>query len=42
LIIIHPEAAAEAQAARAWYAARNSAASERFLAEYDGAIDRWE
>jgi plasmid stabilization system protein ParE len=40
LIVIHPEAAAEAQAARAWYTARNPAAGVRFLAEYDRAIDR--
>jgi hypothetical protein len=40
VIIIHPAAAAEAQAARAWYAERSSAAGERFLAEYDRAIGR--
>jgi hypothetical protein len=40
LIIVHPAAAAEAQAARAWYAARNPAVVGRFLSEYDRAIDR--
>jgi hypothetical protein len=39
LIIVHPQAAIEAQAARAWYAARNRAVGMRFLAEYDRAID---
>jgi plasmid stabilization system protein ParE len=40
LIIIHPQAAAEAKAARAWYAKRNPATGVRFLGEYDRAIDR--
>jgi hypothetical protein len=40
LIIIHPNAAVEAQAARAWYATRNHAVGMRFLAEYDRAINR--
>lgn len=40
MIIIHPQAAVEAQAARAWYAARNPAVGVRFLAEYDRAIQR--
>jgi hypothetical protein len=40
LIIIHPHAAVEAQAARAWYATRNHAVGMRFLAEYDRAINR--
>ena len=39
MIIVHPQAAVEAQAARAWYAARNRAVGMRFLAEYDRAID---
>ncbi|MFH0899663.1 MAG: type II toxin-antitoxin system RelE/ParE family toxin [Pseudomonadota bacterium] len=38
LIVIHPEAIAEAQAARAWFSARNPAVGDRFLAEYDRAI----
>ncbi len=40
MIIIHPHAAVEAQAARAWYATRNHAIGMRFLAEYDRAINR--
>ncbi|MFH0900875.1 MAG: hypothetical protein V2A73_09625, partial [Pseudomonadota bacterium] len=40
MIVIHPEAAIEAQAARAWFSARSPAVGERFLAEYDRAIAR--
>ncbi len=40
MIIVHAAAAAEAQAARAWYSDRNPAAGERFLAEYDRAINK--
>lgn len=40
MIVIHPAAAAEAQAARAWYARRDTAVGERFLAEFDRAVEQ--
>lgn len=39
---VHPEAIAEARAARAWYRARNPEAAEAFMAELDVAIERIE
>ena len=39
---VHPEAIAEARAAREWYEARNAEAAEAFMAELDAAIDRIE
>lgn len=35
---VHPEAIAEARAAREWYHARNSEAAEAFMAELDRAL----
>lgn len=40
LIELHPEAIAEARAARQWYAERSSVAADAFMAELDLAIDR--
>ena len=40
MILIHPEAAAEARVARLWYAERDRAVGRRFQAEYDRAIPR--
>jgi plasmid stabilization system protein ParE len=40
LILIHPAAAAEARAARVWYAERDPAVARRFLDEYDRAVER--
>jgi len=37
---VHPEAIAEARAAREWYHARNAEAAEAFMAELDLAIER--
>jgi plasmid stabilization system protein ParE len=39
---VHPEAIAEARAAREWYQARNAEAAEAFMAELDMAIQRIE
>ena len=39
---VHPEAIAEARAAREWYDARNAGAAETFMAELDLAIERIE
>jgi len=39
-IDFHPEAVAEARAARAWYEARSPAAAEAFVVEVDRAIER--
>lgn len=39
---VHPEAIAEARAAREWYHARNPEAAEAFMAEPDVAIERIE
>lgn len=39
---VHPEAIAEARAAREWYQARNAEVSEAFMAELDLAIERIE
>ena len=39
---VHPEAIAEARAAREWYQARNAEAAEAFMAELDLAIHRIE
>ena len=39
---VHPEAIAEARAAREWYETRNAEAAERFMAELDLAIERIE
>ena len=39
---VHPEAIAEARAAREWYEARNAEAAEAFMGELDAAIDRIE
>jgi plasmid stabilization system protein ParE len=39
-IELHPEAIAEARDAREWYAERNSAAADAFMAELDIAIDQ--
>ena len=36
----HPEAVAEAHAAREWYAARSQSAADRFVAELDHAIEQ--
>jgi plasmid stabilization system protein ParE len=36
----HPEAVAEAHAAREWYCQRSPAAAAAFLAELDSAIER--
>ena len=40
MILVHPEAAAEARAARVRYAERDPAIGTRFQAEYDRVIDR--
>ena len=37
---VHPEAIAEARAAREWYHARNAEVAEAFMAELDSAIER--
>ena len=37
---VHPEAIAEARAARQWYASRSAEATEAFVAELDVALDR--
>jgi plasmid stabilization system protein ParE len=37
-VAFHPEAIAEARAARAWYAERSRAAAEAFIAELDRAV----
>ena len=37
---VHPEAVAEARAAREWYAHRSQAAANRFMAELDHAIEQ--
>lgn len=37
---VHPEAIAEARAARQWYASRSAGAAEAFVAELDVALDR--
>jgi toxin ParE1/3/4 len=37
---LHPEAIAEARAARQWYESRNAEAAEAFVAELDLAIER--
>lgn len=39
-IDVHPEAAAEAQAAAQWYRERSALAADAFLAELDHAVDR--
>jgi ParE toxin of type II toxin-antitoxin system, parDE len=39
---VHPEAIAEARAARKWYHGRNAEAAEAFMAELDVAIERIE
>ncbi len=39
---VHPEAIAEARAAREWYQARNPEAADAFMAELDLAIERIE
>ncbi len=39
---VHPEAIAEARAAREWYEARNAQPAEAFMAELDLAIERIE
>ena len=39
---VHPEAIAEARAAREWDQSRNAEAAEAFMAELDAAIDRIE
>jgi hypothetical protein len=39
---VHPEAVAEARAARGWYQVRNAEAAEAFMAELDLAIRRIE
>ncbi|MEO8496966.1 MAG: type II toxin-antitoxin system RelE/ParE family toxin [Planctomycetota bacterium] len=39
-IELHPEAIAEARAAREWYAERSTIAANAFMAELDVAIDR--
>jgi plasmid stabilization system protein ParE len=39
---VHPEAIAEARAAREWYEVRNAEAAEAFMAELDLAIERIE
>ena len=39
---VHPEAIAEARAARQWYDARNAEAAEAFVAELDLAVARIE
>lgn len=36
---VHPEAIAEARAAREWYQARNAEVAEAFMAELDSAIE---
>ena len=36
---VHPEAIAEARAAREWYQARNVEAAEAFMAELDSAME---
>ena len=37
---VHPEAIAEARAAREWYEIRNAEVAEAFMAELDWAIER--
>jgi toxin ParE1/3/4 len=37
---IHPQAAAEARAARAWYAERSASIAAKFIAELDRAIEQ--
>lgn len=37
---VHPEAIAEARAARQWYESRNAEAAEAFVAELDAALQR--
>lgn len=39
---VHPEAIAEARAAREWYQERNAEVAEAFIAELDLAIERIE
>jgi len=39
---VHPEAIAEARAARKWYESRNAELAEAFMAELDWAIERIE
>lgn len=39
---VHPQAVAEARAAREWYQARNAEVAEAFMAELDSALDRIE
>jgi len=39
---VHPEAIAEARAAREWYEIRNAEVAEAFMAELDRAIERIE
>jgi plasmid stabilization system protein ParE len=39
---VHPEAIAEARAAREWYQVRNAEAAEAFMAELDSAIEKIE
>ena len=39
-IELHPEAIAEARAAREWYEARSAAAADAFMTELDDAIHR--
>ena len=39
---VHPQAVAEARAAREWYQARNAEAAEAFMAELDSALERIE
>jgi hypothetical protein len=39
---VHPEAIAEARAAREWYGTRNAELAEAFMAELDWAVERIE
>jgi len=39
---VHPQAVAEARAAREWYQARNAEVAEAFMAELDSALDQIE
>jgi plasmid stabilization system protein ParE len=39
LVVLHPEAVDEAQAARIWYAERSQSAADSFLAELDYGIE---
>jgi len=39
---VHPQAVAEARAAREWYQARNAEVAEAFMAELDSAFDQIE